>query len=1070
LPAAGVTFNREEKYILGLLTTILVTALTTSVSVVSSKSEIEQDTLNVAFHEETGRLKRITYAGKVIAEPKPDMEPMTFAVGEVNNVRWVEDMNLQRKLLQVHQPSPDVVEMTARFGAYELTERYKIYANPPRLDRSARLINRGRETVKLRDFSVRTAGIKATDDGFYRFPQTWPPMSHQFKDMRPGRRRNRSGSVSPMLAQLSPKLTLIWLTCSDDTPSGTVIEGEMQLDVNQNIQAMGYLRPDEPQDIGFASMVIAESDYWNAFSTVQEWLNSIGVKAPEDLAPWVPGTVFYSFHPGGTIGSNWRDLGGFRAATERLLPSLQRLGVTAIWSLPIEHRSPYWPLDYYRFMDGLGTGDEYRAMVKQSHTMGLHFIQDLVPHGGAPYAVHNQEHPEFMLRREDGSTLDYWLNDFARPGWQDYIARVAEHYVREYDIDGYRVDACYGSKEANWDPEIPYPRASMARLWGGLGMLKRVRETVKGLKPVEGAILAEVQSTRHLPFSDMMFDFSFLNLCHKWRQESAAEFTARLQEYLAEQKLVEPRGAIWLRVIESHDSLRSQLWYGVNGMRAIYALSAWIDGIPMIYQEMEKGHGFELGRINHIRRSRLELSHGKADYRVVQCDMPGVFTCLRTLDDRETVAAINFNHEPVKAKLKWPGGKAEVDLKPLEYVVLPKPVEDAKADTTATVNPTTVERIGDTIAFDGATEWFVDTAEGRLHDQFVPLRGGFEPESRQSRIYWRLQGTSNVWENELQPLHPTQGCVGVKRDQKGWALVRFQSPVSSNLRLIEQYEGQVGLWLTGLGDVECQIFAEADAPPEPDVTKAVRLGGVNLRVVGPDYIVSNQYFTLLLKRQAGVIRELRIEDRVVAMNHDFYGDQKYFEVRGANRMQAANDVECGIQISLNGSSLRLSFEGQLRGFHRFATMNPPVWYRNEYIFTDSPSFVQKWAFRTEKSFENEEAFLASFLKLPSDYRFQFSRNGQILVEDNVADSGQRIYQTKGRSAPDNITFSHESKEQWSLENLKTPEGCDCNIFVAGDLFFIALLDGAGASMQERQWYEFQADWSIDRPVSNGSSD
>ena len=1056
-----------------LLTTILVTALTTTMTAASARLDIEQGALNIAFHEESGRLARIMYKGNVIAEAEQDLEPTTFAIGPPDEIRWLEDMNLQRKLLRIHQPSPDVMEITTQFGDYEMTERYKAHAGPPRLDRSAQLINRGRETVKLRNFSIRTAGIKATDDGFYRFPQTWPPMSHPFKDMKSGRRRGQGGSVSPMLAQLSPELTLIWMTCSDDTPYGTITEGEGQFDVSQNIQAMGYLRPDEPQDIGFASMIVAESDYWNSFSTVQEWLDSVGVKVPENMAPWVPGAVFYSFHPGVTIGSDWRDLGGFKSATERLLPSLQRLGVTAVWSLPIEHRSPYWPLDYYRFMDGLGTGDDYREMVKQFHRMGLHFVQDLVPHGGAPYAVHNKEHPEFMLLREDGSTLNYWLNDFARPDWQDYIAGVTEHYVREYDIDGYRVDACYGSREANWDPEIPYPRASMARLWGGLEMLKRIRETVKELKPVEGAILAEVQSTRHHPFSDMMFDFSFLNLCHKWRQESPAEFVAHFQEYLAEQELAEPQGAIWLRHIESHDSLRSQLWYGVNGMRAMYALSAWIDGIPMIYQEMEKGHAFDLRRINDIRLSRPELSRGKVDYRIVQCDTPGVFTCLRALGDQKTVVVINFNYEPVNARLIWPGEKAEVDLKPLEYTVIPEYVENMGTDTKAAVDPTPAERVGDNIAFENVTEWFVDTIEGRLHDQFVPLRPGSDTDSSHG-IYWRPQGTASIWENELQPLHLTQGCIGVKQAQKGWTLVRFQGPVSPNLRLVERHEGQVGLWLTGLEDVECQISAEAVAPTAPDVTKAVKLGGVNFRVVGPDYIVSNQYFTVLLRRQAGVIRELRLRDQVVAADHDLYGDQKYFEDRNARRVQAANDVECGIRISQDDSGLHLSFEGQLRGFYRFAIMRQPVWYRNEYVFTDSPSFTQKWAFRTEKSFEDQEAFLTSFLKLPLSYRFQFSRNGQLLAEDNVADSGhgqpiQRIYQTKGEPAPDNITFVQEGKSQWHLENLKTPDGCDCNVFVAGNLFFIALLDGPGASMKEGQWYEFQADWHIDGLTSNGSS-
>lgn len=92
-----------------------------------------------------------------------------------------------------------------------------------------------------------------------------------------------------------------------------------------------------------------------------------------------------------------------------------------------------------------------------------------------------------------------------------------------------------------------------------------------------------------------------------------------------------------------------------------------------------------------------------------------------------------------------------------------------------------------------------------------------------------------------------------------------------------------------------------------------------------------------------------------------------------------------------------------------------------------------------------------------------------MVEETVADSGQRIYQTKGEPAPDNITFSREGKVQWHLENLKTPDGCECNVFVAGDLFFIAFLDGAGASMKEGQWYEFQADWHIDGLRSNGPS-
>jgi hypothetical protein len=59
---------------------------------------------------------------------------------------------------------------------------------------------------------------------------------------------------------------------------------------------------------------------------------------------------------GGTISSQCRDLGGFRAATD-LLPHIRGLGYNAIWMMPLEDKSIYWPRDYYEFQEGLGTSD-----------------------------------------------------------------------------------------------------------------------------------------------------------------------------------------------------------------------------------------------------------------------------------------------------------------------------------------------------------------------------------------------------------------------------------------------------------------------------------------------------------------------------------------------------------------------------------------------------------------------------------------------------------------------------------------------------------------------------------------
>jgi hypothetical protein len=692
-------------------------------------------------------------------------------------------------------------------------------------------------------------------------------------------------------------------------------------------------------------------------------------------------------------------------------------------------------------MDGLGTEPEYRELVSRIHQMGWQVIQDLVPHGGAPSAVHNQQHPEFMLRREDGSTLTYWLNDFARPDWQDFIAKVVTYYMRKYDVDGYRVDAIGGSKEANWDPNVPYARASLARLWGGLKMLERIRSTVKSIKPRDGAVMAEVQSARHWPFSDMMFDFSFgRQLCQAWRREPPAEFVAHLQDSLAEQNMTDPRGANWLRHIESHDMLRSQLWFGVEGTRTMYALSAWIDGVPMIYQGMESGHAFELRRINDIRRSRPELGTGGADYRAVRCDTSGVFTCLRSLGARQSVVAINFNYDPVEAKLTWPGGAATIKLKPLGYTLLPEPNarEEPASTGNARVGEGQYRRIADGVAFDDASEWFVDTAEGRLHDRFIPLRdlSGQVPGERSS-IYWRPQNTATIWQNDMAPLHPAYGRIGVKHGQQGWTLIRFDGPAPKGLRLVESHEGKAGLYLVGLESSRYDTSRTTALPAAPDVTKEVRLGGVSFRVVGPDYIVSNQHFTVVLRRQGGVVREFRAGAAPLVRDQDLYGDLAFMRTRD-EAIRAVNDVECGQTYLPAKEGFHVIFEGQLRGMDRFGTKKPPVWYRSEYVFTDAARFSQKWAFRTERSFQNQPALLAWSVTLPGA-----DRRGA--VEER-------------RSVPDKIVLSRQGATQLALEQIQLAAGSNC--VMDGNRLVLSLLDSQSASLEEGKWHESQVDWVL----------
>lgn len=1018
--------------------------------------------LSLEFNDASGRPARLVYAGRVLGEWPQQAAPASFSVGPADKIQSIDDLKLPRVLVKIGKPGPDRLEVRVRYGDYELVEKYRVHSDSARIDRSAALTNRGTEVTKLRNFTFSTP-IKATSGGFYRMPGRWPPQPHSLghlvtgtstsyagRDLQTQHSGNpptrTGGSIAPMAVQIAPKLSAIWLTASDEAPGGSIVEDNGGITVRQEIRAMGYLRPGQPQEIGFVSMIVVEQDYWGALAFIRQWHESVGIRVPADQPDWIRDAVFYSFHPGGTIGSNWLDLGGFRAASERLVPSLARLGVTAVWMLPVEFRSPYWPLDYYRFMEGLGTGEEFRDLVANLHKAHLYVLQDLVPHGGAPIAVHNQQNPKFMLRREDGSTLTYWLNDFARKDWQDFIAKVTAHYMREYDVDGYRVDACYGSKEPNWDPDIPYARASMAGLWGGLRMLDRIRGTIKELKPKEGALLAELQSTRHWPFSDVEFDFDFGRVtCQQWRQEEPADYAAHLQEYLEEQHLVEPRGALWLRHTESHDTLRSQGWWGVEGMRTMYALSAWIDGTPMIFQEMERGNANELRRINEIRRARPELSRGESYYRAVKCDTPGVFTCLRKLGTRETVVAINFNREPVRARLAWSGGKAEVALGPLGYTVVPEPPPSPEAarPAPAAAKGADSSQVTSGLAFEDATEWFVDTAEGRLHDTFVPLRGEIVPNT-QARIYWRPQGTADIWLQATHPLHPAAQRIGVRRRGGPWTIISIEGNVPKELRLAEKHEGRTGLFVLGLGKNYKTQFATA-APVALDVARAADLGvgNLKLRVVGPDYIISNAHYTVILRRQGGAIRELR-GNRAgsLATGQDLIGDGDLMSRReAAQAIRASNDVESGISITREKDGVRMVFEGQLRGATRFALRTPPVWYRNEYFFTAAPRFGHKWSLRSEQDFKGDAA-LVSAMTLPTADRIELLKGGA---------------RHQGPGLPDRAVIYSGGKATWSLDEIRGPAIAGAS--VDGRKLTISLLRGSRATMEGSRPYEFEAVWS-----------
>ena len=164
--------------------------------------------------------------------------------------------------------------------------------------------------------------------------------------------------------------------------------------------------------------------------------------------PWHEAVV-YELHAG--------LMGGF-AGIEARLPELASLGVTAVELMPIadfpgprnwgyDGVLPYAPDASY------GTPEALMRLVDSAHGLGLMVMLDVVYNHFGPDG--NYLHllaPSFY--RDDVKTPWGSAIDFRRPEVRDYFTANAIQWVRDYRIDGLRLDAVHEIGEGDWLDEM----------------------------------------------------------------------------------------------------------------------------------------------------------------------------------------------------------------------------------------------------------------------------------------------------------------------------------------------------------------------------------------------------------------------------------------------------------------------------------------------------------------------------------------------------------------------------------------------------------------------------------------
>ncbi len=318
-----------------------------------------------------------------------------------------------------------------------------------------------------------------------------------------------------------------------------------------------------------------------------------GAEVTQPGPKWLDGAVIYAVVPP-LFGAEKP----FRSVTERL-DELEELGVDALWFSPINETDDpsaisYAVTNYFNLRSDFGTPEDFRALVREAKLRGMRVLMDFVPnHTSIAHPFYRDAELQgaaspffdFYVRDDEGEATHYFdwhtlknLN-FDNPDVQRMMISAFSHWVREYDVDGFRVDAAWGIRERN--PEF----------WSKLtSELRRIKPDV--------FLLAEASA--HDPFYvrngfDSAYDWT--GELGKWAWEKVFEdpkqIAPRLDAALRATDGKTPSGQI-TRFLNNNDTgERFITRYGVDTTRVAAILLFTLPGIPVIYSGDEVGAEYE---------------------------------------------------------------------------------------------------------------------------------------------------------------------------------------------------------------------------------------------------------------------------------------------------------------------------------------------------------------------------------------------------------------------------------------------------------------------------------------------
>jgi len=355
----------------------------------------------------------------------------------------------------------------------------------------------------------------------------------------------------------------------------------------------------------------------------------------------------YAFHGGDIEGITMK------------LDELKELGFTTISLSPIMANAPdgyhgYWVEDFFEVDEQFGTMEDLRELVEEAHERDMKVIVELVTNYAAKSnpIVTDSDKQGWIDEEKNKPVDDYpWLENVvsfnqSNPDVEEYLMDVAEFWLDESGIDGYKLHAADQSSSAFLEKLTEHIKEVKPDAYIVADVMVEDTpelENIDGIQLVENKALfeamTEVFANENAPAS---------KLYEAWKESENSsgllyvddKYTKRFTQLFAEQG--RNKVTVW--------KLALTYMYTAPGVPLIYQgseIPMYGPGVPENQRMVDFNSGDKdvkefLERISALRDEFLPLAYG--DYELVDSDQ-GMSVFKRTYQDESIYIAINNDEE-----------------------------------------------------------------------------------------------------------------------------------------------------------------------------------------------------------------------------------------------------------------------------------------------------------------------------------------------------------------------------------------------------------------------------------------